>query len=292
MKTIVRSLKKNTEAVAGIIVAVMIVGLILAVISIVQSLYVPKWMEAREAEHMGTIADQFSQLSYAIDSQAALKRSFPISTSITLGSKELGFLMSNKAFGRLTIVPEGGSYTVGLQIGSTSTGTFGVLRYSSENSYFINQNYDYEAGALILNQTEGSVFAIEPTFLVTYNATLNKVNISWSCVNLKPVGDKMSISGYGTYPVRTKYLSFLNTSTNITQTVSMIMIGTSYPTLWARFLNTTLAEASLTYATDYQIITTSDTMTINFYTTHIQHFYLNLQMVTISTQLAPGWVGT
>jgi hypothetical protein len=287
-------LRRKDEAVAGIIVAVMIVGLILAVISIVQSLYVPKWMEAREAEHMGTIADQFSQLAYAIDSQAALKRPFSISTSITLGSKELGFLMSNKAFGRLSIVPDGGSYLVGLHIGSTSVGSFGVLRYSSENAYFINQNYDYEGGALILNQSEGSVFAIEPTFTVIYNKTAlptPKVNITWSCINLQPAGDKLSISGYGTYPVRTKYLSFYNSTTNKSQSVQTIQISTLYPALWARFLNSTLLDAYMLYGTDYTISQTSDTVTMTFPRVDIS-YYLNLQVETISTQLAPGWVGS
>jgi hypothetical protein len=298
IKNILRSLRRKDEAVAGIIVAVMIVGLILAVISIVQSLYVPKWMEAREAEHMGAIADQFSQLAYAIDSQAALKQPFPISTSITLGSKELGFLMSNKAFGRLSIVPNGGSYLVGLQIGSTSTGDFGVLHYSSENVYFINQNYNYEGGALILNQSEGSVFAIEPTFTVNNykSAPIDpRVNITWSCINLQPTGDKLSISGYGTYPVRTKYSSFYNSTMN-NQSIHYIQITTSYPTLWARFLNSTFASANLQYGlnNDYTISETSDTVTISFppIPPNAIPYYLNLQVVTISAQLAPGWIGS
>jgi len=50
-QNMIRSLKTRNEAVAGIVVAVMIVGLVLAVVSIIQTIYVPKWMETREAEH-------------------------------------------------------------------------------------------------------------------------------------------------------------------------------------------------------------------------------------------------
>lgn len=285
-----KSIKKKDEAVAGIIVAVMIVGLIIAVISIIQSLYVPKWMESREAEHMGTIADQFSQLAFAIDSQAAMKQPIPISTSITLGSKELGFLSSNKAFGRLAIIPNGGSYIIGLDIGSTSTGSFSTLQYASENSYFLDQQYNYEAGALILNQTEGSVFTLEPTFSATYNASRGTANLSWTCINLNPIGDKLSISGYGTYPIRTTYLSFSNTSTDISQSVKTFQIMTSFPSLWIRFLNTTLSNANLINGTDYTVAKTSNTATITFLHNHVLHYYFNLKVVTISTELAPGWI--
>jgi hypothetical protein len=290
MKKVLKSLKKKDEAVAGIIVAVMIVGLIIAVISIIQSMYVPKWMEAREAEHMGVIADQFSQLSFAIDSEAAMKQPVPISTSITLGSKELGFLSSNKAFGRLAIVPNEGSYIIGLDIGSTSTGSFGTLHYSSENAYFINQDYCYEAGALILNQTEGSVFTIEPTFSATVNASRGTVNLSWTCININPTGDKLSISGYGTYPVRTTFLSYTNTSTDISQSVKTLQITTSFPSLWLRYLNSTLSKANLINGTDYTLAKTSGVAAVTFLHDHIFHYYLNLKIITISTQLAPGWI--
>jgi hypothetical protein len=247
-------------------------------------------MEAREAEHMGTIADQFSQLAFAIDSQAAMKQPTPISTSITLGSKELGFLSSNKAFGRLAIVPNEGSYIIGLDIGSTSTGSFGTLRYSSDNAYFINQDYYYEAGAMILNQAEGSVFVIEPTFLATYNASKGTANLSWTCININPTGDKLSISGYGTYPVRTTFLSYTNTSTDISQSVKTIQIMTSFPSLWLRFLNSTLSNANLINGTDYTLAKTSSTATVDFLHDHVTYYYLNLKVVTISTQLAPGWI--
>jgi hypothetical protein len=45
MRKLIQTIKKKDEAVAGIVVAVMIVGLVLAVISIIQTIYVPKWMD-------------------------------------------------------------------------------------------------------------------------------------------------------------------------------------------------------------------------------------------------------
>src|SRR4030042_3433736 len=112
MRKIIKSIRKKDEAVAGIVVAVMIVGLVLAVLSIIQTIYIPKWMESREAEHMGVVSDQFSNLKFTLDTQIALKENIPISSSITLGSRELGFFMSNKAFGRLALISNGWAYRI------------------------------------------------------------------------------------------------------------------------------------------------------------------------------------
>src|SRR4030042_7185102 len=96
MRKIIKSIRKKDEAVAGIVVAVMIVGLVLAVLSIIQTIYIPKWMESREAEHMGVVSDQFSNLKFTLDTQIALKENIPISSSITLASRELGVFFFHK----------------------------------------------------------------------------------------------------------------------------------------------------------------------------------------------------
>ncbi|MFA5102886.1 MAG: hypothetical protein WC525_06995, partial [Candidatus Thermoplasmatota archaeon] len=98
--------KKPTDtAVVGVVTAVLLIGLIVAVVSLVQTIYIPKVMEQREAEHMDKVAEQFSYLTSVIDGQAAdQKKNLPIATSITLGSKELPYMLSIKAFGKLEIL--------------------------------------------------------------------------------------------------------------------------------------------------------------------------------------------
>ena len=156
----------------------MIVGLVLAVVSIIQTIYVPKWMESREAEHMGVVSDQFSQLKFSVDTQVALKENVPISSSVTLGSRELGFFMSNKAFGRLALISNGWAHRITRTVGDTYEDNFGILRYTSENAYYLNQAYSYEIGGVSLNQTQGAVFIIKPEFSVRYNASLSSSILS------------------------------------------------------------------------------------------------------------------
>jgi hypothetical protein len=88
-----RVIKKTTDsAVVGMVSAILIIGLLVAVISIVQVIYVPVIMEQREAEHMDKVTEQFGSLTSVIDGQAANgRKGVPIATFVTLGNKELPF---------------------------------------------------------------------------------------------------------------------------------------------------------------------------------------------------------
>ncbi len=286
MRKIIRNLRKKDEAVAGIVVAVMIVGLVLAVVSIIQTIYIPKWMESREAEHMGVVSDQFSNLKSTIDTQIALKENSPISSSITLGSRELGFFISQKAFGRLALLSNGWAYRIVQTVGSTYEDNFGILRYTSENAYFLNQVYNYEIGGVVLNQTEGAVFIIKPEFSVSYNASTRHANLSLTCVDLVPNDEKTSISGYGTYPVRTEYITATNTTI---LSVKTLVVITPFSSIWYNLLNSTLSDANLVKNTDYTITKTSNQVTVTFNAPPLTTVDLDLIKIQISAQITPGW---
>jgi hypothetical protein len=286
MRKIIKSIRKKDEAVAGIVVAVMIVGLVLAVVSIIQTIYIPKWMESREAEHMGVVSDQFSNLKYTIDTQIALKENVPISSSITLGSRELGFFMSNKAFGRLALISNGWAYRIVRTVGDTYEDNFGILRYTSENAYFLNQVYNYEIGGVVLNQTEGAVFIIKPEFSAQYNASTRIANLSLTCIDLVPNDEKTSISGYGTYPVRSQYMTATNSTITLVQT---LVIMTPFSSIWYNFLNSTLSDANLVKNTDYTITKTANQVTITFTYPPLTNVILDLTKIQISAQITPGW---
>jgi len=291
MRKIIRSIRKKDEAVAGIVVAVMIVGLVLAIVSIIQTIYIPKWMESREAEHMGVVSDQFSNLKYTIDTQISLKENTPISTSITLGSRELGFFMSNKAFGRLSLISNGWAYRIVRTVGNTFENNFGILRYTSENAYFLNQAYNYEIGGIVLNQTEGAVFIIKPEFSVQYNASTRIANLSLTCIDLVPNDEKTSISGYGTYPVRTQYITPPPPQPPITL-VQTLEIMTPFSSIWYNFINSTLADANLVKNTDYTISKTANKVSVTFIYPPLTNVILDLSIIQISTQITPGWSET
>jgi hypothetical protein len=161
-------MKNSNEAVVGIVVAILLLGFFVSVVSTIQVVYVPSWISQREAEHMDEVANQFAQLKYVLDIQSATEGSIPISAPVTLGSNELPFFSSVKAFGSLEILSN--EYTVtNVNRTNTSSYSIGAIKYSSSNVRFVDQSYIYEAGAILLNQSQGNIMFANPSFSVSYN---------------------------------------------------------------------------------------------------------------------------
>jgi hypothetical protein len=286
-------LSEMDDAVAGIVVAVMIVGLIIAVISIVQTLYVPKWMEQIESEHMDEVADQFIMLKNAIDTQVSFERFTPVNTPITLGCKELPFLVSSKAFGDLAILEDKFELHIGYDILGERYDYFcktDALSYLSGNSYYLDQSYTLEAGALILSQNDGNVMTIEPAFYAEKDSIPNSYNISFNLIDTVSKGDKTTVSGYGTYSVQTQYL---NSTDEFVNDILFFNITTAYPYIWERFINDTLNNSGMEYGQDghYTISKRNEwgdvwKITYDFKVGVFVDFYLKRSY--ISAQIAPS----
>jgi hypothetical protein len=281
----IRYLKNSNDAIVGVIVAILIVGLCVTVVSIIQVVYVPEWMYSKEAEHMDEVADQFANLKYTLDIQSTIEQDVPISTPIKLGSKELPFFSSVRAFGILKIVSD--EYAITISNNSNSfTYTIGIIKYSSANVYFINQNYIYEAGSVVLNQSpepHRNVMNANPLFSVNNSG---EVNISFTIINISCISGKASISGYRTYQIQT---CFLDSSIRVFLNIKNITIVTNYPDSWKTFFNNTFGDSGLTYGNDFTIfeltggikLEFSDSITVNL---------TPLQLIDLRAQIGAGWI--
>jgi len=285
---IMKKFKNSDNAVVGIVASFLIIGLIVAVISVIQTQYVPKWMKEKEAEHMDELADQFAQLKYAIDTHSTNKRiNTPISTTITLGSKEMPYLMSVRAFGQLKILTDQFNITVTKNDSTSFTYDAGVIQYKSYNSYFINQDYIYECGGVIISQSSGNAMYIKPYFWVKNE---KNVTIFLNMINITTIGNKgQSIHGYGPAPIQTEYLETIKPAPILN--VSNITIHTDYTNAWHSFLNSTFIKAGLNYAgygTDYSIDVNDRKIFVEFHDTITVN--LELEYNKIAAQIAPGWI--
>jgi len=282
-----RKIENSNEGVVGIVIAVMLIGLLVSVVSIVQIVYVPKWMEQKESEHMDEVAAQFAQLKYAIDTHSATKQQYnPISASITLGSSELPYLMSVRSYGNLDLLEN--SYKVKIIKNSTVNYTFdiGTIKYSSFNAYYIDQEYAYECGGIILSQTVGNTFFIKPSLHVVNE---KNVDIYFNIINISTLAKKGSISGYGIYPIQTEFIDSV-TLTEI-ENISSIVFDTNYITSWYSFLNGTLINAGLNYygyGTNYTIESSDNQVVLEFDDSITVDLHLNF--INIGAQIAPGWI--
>ena len=275
-------IKNSDDAVVGVVVAILLLGLFVTVISIIQTVYVPEWMNQREADHMDEVADQFANLKYALDIQSAIEQDIPVSTPITLGSKELAFFSSVRAFGSLEVLSDECSIVV--NDSDSFSYPIGVIKYSSANVYFIDQSYIYEAGAVILWQSRGNVMHANPLFSVSNDAD---VNISFTIINILGVGGKTSVSGYGTYQIQT---SFLSSSNDTVYNAQNITITTDYSDSWKTFFNSTLVNSGLTYGTDNDFWINDTTGGIKVVFSESITVNLSLQMIEIRAQIGSGWI--
>ena len=239
MKKIIN--KANNSALVGIVTAILLIGLIVIVISIVQIVYVPIIMEQREAEHMDRVAEQFGFLTSIINNQASVERkAIPIVSFITLGSKELPLLVSSKAYGSLEVLKNSGTITIQNE-SKTDIFPIGTITYSSTNAYYLDQSYIYEAGSMIVSQSQGNKMMARPNFFVDYNKTSNIINITFYVVNISSIGQKTIASGFGTYGVQTQ---FDDISTNIIfNDVRNMTISTHFSNAWFVFISSSLKVA-------------------------------------------------
>ncbi len=277
------------QAVVGVVTAILLTGIVVAVISLVQTVYVPKMMEQREAEHMDKVAEQFAYLASVIDGQASDKtKGIPIATSITLGSKELPYLLSVRAYGTLEILKNACTIAITNET-IASTHQIDTISYSSVNAYFLDQAYTYEAGAMIVSQDEGNLMMIRPGLYVDFNLNKQRINISFDVVNISSMGQKIIASGYGTYPIQTEF-NQVSVDTNLTQ-VHQITLISDYANAWKVFLNRTMIQEGLNfygYGTDYSFQENGDSLTIVF----SPDLSVNVvfKIIDIGTQIGPGWV--
>lgn len=282
-----RKIKNSNEGVVGLVVAIMLIGLIVSVVSLVQTVYVPKWMEQKESEHMDEVAAQFAQLKYAIDTHSATtQENNPISAPITLGSGELPYFMSVRSYGNLELLENSYKITVTENDSANYSYPVGIIKYSSSNAYFIDQSYSYECGGIILSQAMGNTFFIKPTLSVKNE---KDVNIYFNIINISIIGKKGSISGYGIYPIQTEFLG--SEKLPEIKNISSLTFETSHGNSWYSFINGSLINAGLNYngyGTDYLINTSDKKLILEFNDSITVNLHLNI--INIGAQIAPGWI--
>jgi hypothetical protein len=288
---------KTDNAVVGVVTAVLLTGVIVGVISLVQTVYVPKIMEQREAEHMEKVAEQFAHLTSIIDGQAADQtKGIPVATSITLGSKELPYLLSVRAFGLLEISKN--ACTVSISNGTlaegvhTSVFSLGTITYSSANAYFLDQTYTYESGAMIVSQERGNLMMVRPNFSVDSDIVNQTVTVFFDVVNISGVGQKTMAAGYGTYPIQTEFHA-VSVQQNFTHVHNMT-IATAYPNAWLMFINSSFVAKGLNaggYGSDFLVYDQGDRLTIDFSSAaSLLKVNVFFKIIEIKAQIGPGWV--
>ena len=280
-KMSIRKLNQSEDAVVGIVVTVLLIGLAVSVSVMVNNVYMPRWVEEIEVSHMEDVANQFAMLKYALDIQAAMQENTAISSSITLGSKSLPILDVGKSFGTLQISEDQCRCIIRNESGGeVFNGSAGMIKYSSGNSYYVHQDYVYQGGALILSQPPDDMLIGKPSFVVT-----DYTDISFVLVNITTTEGKSFASGDGTYPIHTEYIAspvvkHINNVTNIT-------IYTNYPNSWRIAFESTFKQSDNPFSSD-DVSMSGNRVIAEFPTDRANG--LDLRYVEVLAQVSPGWI--
>jgi len=237
------SFHSDKTAVAGVIEALLLVALVATVISTIQLVYIPEIMEQKEAEHMDEVENQFSHLKSVIDLQCQAKETGPISTAITLGSRELPYFVTARAFGRLHHIPKeltNNNIIISNASGRIKPFNLSSIEYESVNAYYLNQNFVLEAGGVILKQDDGGeAMKIHPPvyFEKIIDGGNTTIHINWTLYNFSVLGNKSVAEGYKSSYIRTQIRSNRNASPHTYKNVRFLNISSDYVDAWNQSLN-------------------------------------------------------
>jgi hypothetical protein len=262
MEMKIRSMMSCENAVSTVVAAVLLLGIIVSVITVVNVQYIPEWKTAAEQSHMDDVFYDMAGMKNDVDMLSAYVMAEPstglsLSVPFRMGGGSLPVIGAGKSGGRLAINDEVFSmYIVATTPDITySSDVFfvdmGTVSYMSSNNYFVDQKYVYENGALILSQDEYSLMRLSPNMGMRRTDNGTNITLQINAIDIK--GPKRSISSNS--------LEELHLKTNgsdqldwdgVLFTDVTLTVESSYPSSWKSFFERIALDADIEEA-DYSI---------------------------------------
>lgn len=274
----------NTDhAVVGIFTTVLIISLIVIILGVINTVYVPQWMKTAEFQHMNEVSNQFAELKHTLDIQSITNGSSAMGSLVTMGTLEIPLFSVHQSFDQLSIPSNTCTFLMTNNSGYDLSFTTDSITFTSHNTNFVDQSYIYEAGALILNQVDNSVLLGRPSILVTAygkNLTISFMNVSVG------TGANNFASGRGTYVIYTQIVQN-NQQYTLIHNVTNIAIQTNYPDAWYDAFNMTLLHSGI----ENKIAKTPQSISVNFIDENEDYYNVFIREIKITADLAFGMIG-
>jgi len=275
-----KKLIESDDAVVGVITVVLIIGVLVAVLTLVNSSYVPQWIEEEEAKHMTLVHNQFADLKHSLDMQSLTNEKTAISTYITLSRNEIPFFDEWRSNSKLQLLSNSSSIIFESNTSSNTSITSSAIAFYSKNTYFVNQIFVYEMGTYLLAQQDSSVMKGRPSIIVEEYGN----NISITIVNISGISGKTFAAGNGAYPIYTEVIS--DPEDTIKYNVTGITVYTSFPNAWHKAFNNSLRNTGI----DFEIIKDNNKVEVNFDDPSGDYYNMFIKEVKISAQIAWGLI--
>jgi len=265
---------RRESASSTAIAAILLLGILFSVFSVVQLGYYPEWKADEEHSHMTTALEDMTELKSKIDRTSIALMSDPNSSApkitmnipLHIGSWKMpliGPTMSNGAVSvntdrcKMTITPENDS-------DRAKVINCGTIAYHSNNKYYVDQTFKYENGALILAQKEQSVMKLYPSTRVSevssgnYSFFINAVEIQGSADTLSSNVDS------SIYLKNCAFGTIYDSDGHGNVDSFKLTIDTDHPDAWETYFNEMLTGTGLEKNDDYALIIENDHMSFSF----------------------------
>lgn len=245
----------DDEGVAATIGTIMSLLVFLTFMGMFTNQFVPVWMGDNESTHMATVMTQIVGFKADIDGLVAdyansVIAPAPIVAPVTLHAPGIPIFAEATA-GILMFTHESASRMPCLNVSyedneysltpTTGGHAGGYIEFYAPNRYFIEQRLIYEAGAVILNQSDGEFVISGPQFSVSDVSGGRVVKLT----QVSMLGVNKTIGGSGTKTINAEML-FASTTTfrNTGGSALTISILTLHGQAWQTYFNQSL-NASL-----------------------------------------------
>jgi hypothetical protein len=257
---------KSESAAATAILAILFLGLIFTIFSVIKLEYVPEWKNDAEQDHtydiwnnMVGVKVRIDMLSQLMESSKYSTDSFSTTVPFSTGGGEVPVFDPSKLDGKLEINTERCIMTIKPYTNQTVNLYYPPLECDGISCYPGNRQYPdqifrYENGALILADGKSSIMKQSPVLSIenktgNYNVTIRAVQL---------LGKPDSISSNAIIPLRLTGLQAMpiydsSSNNSISINAFNLTIATKYPDAWFTYFNEIAQDKGLDYGTDYTI---------------------------------------
>jgi hypothetical protein len=215
------------------------------------TVYVPNWAKSGEASHMDKVLDSFLDLKSNIDNQIGDEKGIgdTRSTRIKLGAEGGSVMGIGRTTGSISFKTSG--YNIEVYNVEDTQNIYGQasgkIFFDSSNTYFADQDFTYENGAVIVQQSGSSVIRAKPSFDVSFID--NKTNVVLTMIQM--TGSSPGQSGTGFYTIESKLIQSTAQSQSLIWSSEMgfdygqnitINISTKFGSLWQEFIENELDD--------------------------------------------------
>lgn len=244
---------QNEDAVSNIVTSIMMLGIFLSILAMIFTVYIPIWAKTGEANHMENVESSFLDLKSTIDSQITDDEGIGSTrtTRIKLGAEGGAVLGIGRTTGSIDFKISGFNMEVFNSNDTMDTygNSFGKIMFKSKNTYYADQYFTYENGAVIVEQETKAVMRSKPDFNIIYDELTNKTSVIVTQIQLS--GQSDSADGTGHHTVDSTLVQSIGQSYKLVWTESKgfpygqnitFNITTKFGSLWEDYLEAELKE--------------------------------------------------